>query len=65
MIYKSNNAYYLKSGNGYEIAEISIKYNRVKGKNVLVINGTGEYVSELESPKEYTFKELEEELIGR
>lgn len=63
MIYKDNNVYYLKSGNGYEVAEISIKYNRTKKKNVLVINGTGEYTSNLEDPKKYTFKELEKELI--
>lgn len=62
MIYEKDNVYYLKSGNGYEIANISIKYNRLKKKNVLVITGSGEFVSDLEEPIEYTFKELENKL---
>ena len=64
MIYEDkNNIYYLKKGDGYEIANLSIKYNRTKKKNVLVITGSGEYVSEIEEPiTEYTFKELEEKL---
>ena len=63
MIYESKGIYYLKKGEGYEIANLSIKYNRTKKKNVLVITGSGEYVSEIEEPiLEYTFKELEEKL---
>ena len=62
MIYESNNIYYLKKGNDYEIADISIKYNRIKKKNVLVITGSG-VIEQLEEPiKEYTFKELEQAL---
>lgn len=62
MIYEKDNIYYLKSGNGYEVANIEIKYNRVKKKNVLVITGSG-IIKQLEEPiKEYTFKELEQEL---
>ena len=62
MIYEKDNVYYLKSGNGYEIANISIKYNRIKKKNVLVITGS-EIIEQLEEPiEEYTFKELEQEL---
>ena len=39
MIYEKDNVYYLKSGNGYEIANIEIKYNRIKNKNVLHVVG--------------------------
>lgn len=60
MIYKSNNIYYLEHGSLYEIANVEIKYNSLKGKNVLVVTGTGNYVQTLEEPVfEYTFKELE------
>ena len=62
MIYEKDNVYYLKKGNEYEIANISIKYNRIKKKNVLVITGSG-IIEQLEEPKEYTFKELEEKLV--
>ena len=62
MIYEKDNVYYLKKGNGYEVADISIKYNRIKKRNVLVITGSG-IVEKLEEPiKEYTFKELEQAL---
>ena len=62
MIYEKDNVYYLKKGNDYEIADISIKYNRIKKKNVLVITGSG-IIEQLEDHiKEYTFKELEKEL---
>ena len=64
MIYELNNTYYLKKGNGYEVANIEIKYSRVKKKNVLVITGSSSYVSNIEDPiKEYSFKELEKELV--
>ena len=63
MIYEKDNVYYLKQGDVYEIANIEIKYNISKRKNVLVITGTDNIV-QLENPiKEYTFKELEEKLI--
>lgn len=63
MIYEKDNVYYLKKGSSYEIANIEIKYNRYKMKNVLVITGTDNIV-QLEAPiKEYTFKELEKKLI--
>lgn len=62
MIYKSKNIYYLKKGNNYEVANIEIKYNRIKKRNVLVITGTG-VIEQLEEPVEYTFKELEKEII--
>ena len=65
MIYEKDNVYYLKSGNGYEIANISIKYNRIKKRNVLVVTGTGNYVQTLEEPKEYNFKELEKMLCEK
>lgn len=62
MIYEKDNVYYLKKGNDYEVANIEIKYNRIKKKNVLVIIGSG-IVEKLEEPiKEYTFKELEQAL---
>ena len=47
MIYEKNNVYYLKKGNDYEIANISIKYNRIKKRNVLVITGS-EIIEQLE-----------------
>ena len=61
MIYEKDNIYYLKKGNDYEVANIEIKYNRIKKRNVLVITGTG-IIKQLEEVKEYTFKELEEKL---
>lgn len=64
MIYEKDGIYYLKKGTGYEIANIEIKYNRTKKKNVIVITGAGEFVAELEEPTEYTFKELERKLVG-
>lgn len=65
MIYQSNNVYYLKKANDYEIANLEIKYNSSKKKNVLVVTGTGVYVSSLEEPKEYGFKELEKKLCEK
>ena len=63
MIYEKDNVYYLKKGNDYEIANISIKYNRIKKINVLAITGS-EIIEQLEEPiNEYTFKELEEKLV--
>ena len=63
MIYEKDNVYYLKKGNDYEIANISIKYNRIKKINVLVITGSG-IIAQLEEPiEEYTFKELENKLV--
>lgn len=65
MIYESNNIYYLKKGNEYEVASLSLKYNRRQKRNVLVITGTGDYVSEIAEPiQEYTFKELSNKLCG-
>ena len=65
MIYQSNNVYYLKSGDGFEIANIEIKYSGAKKRNVLVVTGTGVYVSSLEEPKEYNFKVLERKLCEK
>ena len=65
MIYQSNNVYYLKSGDGFEIANIEIKYNSFKKKNVLVVTGSGVYVSNLGELKEYSFKELEKKLCEK
>ena len=65
MIYQSNNVYYLKKANEYEIANLEIKYNSSKKKNVLVVTGTGNYVQTLEEPKEYSFKELEKMLCEK
>lgn len=62
MICESNGLYYLKKGTMYEIANISIRYNRKRKSNVLVITGTGEHVSDLIEPKEYSFEELENKL---
>ena len=65
MIYQSNNVYYFKSGDGFEIANIEIKYNSSKKKNVLVVTGSGVYVSNLGELKEYNFKELEKKLCEK
>ena len=44
------------------VANIELKYNRIKKRNVLVITGSG-IIEQLEEPiNEYTFKELEQEL---
>ena len=60
MIYEKDNLYYLKKGNGYELANIDIK---VHGKRkTLVITGTGIF-EQIENAKEYSYKELEKELI--
>ena len=65
MIYEKDNIYYLKSGNGYEVANIEIKYSRVKKKNVLVITGSG-IIEYLKEPiKIYTFKELNNKLLPK
>lgn len=64
MIYEKDNVYYLKKGNEYEIATISIKYNRTRKKNVIVVTGSGEYINDLENPIEYSFKELQEKLTS-
>ena len=65
MIYEKDKIYYLRSGNGYEVANIEIKYSRVKKKNVLVVTGSGVYVSNLGEMKEYNFKELEKKLCEK
>lgn len=63
MIYEKDNVYYLKKGNDYEVANIEIKYNRIKKKNVIVITGSG-IIEKLEEPiNEYTFKELNNKLL--
>ena len=62
MIYEKDNVYYLKKSNGYEVANIELKYNRIKKINVLLITGSG-IIEQLEEPiNEYTFKELEQAL---
>ena len=65
MIYESNGLYYLKKGNSYEIANISIKYNRIKKRNVIVVKGSGEYINDLENPSEYSFKDLQDKLTEK
>ena len=63
MIYEKGNVYYLKKGNDYEVANIELKYNRIKKRNVLVITGSG-IIKQLEEPiTEYSFKELEEKIL--
>lgn len=63
MIYEKDGLYYLKNGNDYEVANIELKYNKKKKKNVLVITGTN-IIESLEEPvKEYSFKELEEKIL--
>ena len=60
MLSKYNNNYYLKKGNGHELAHREIK---VRGtRKTLVITGTGIF-EQIENAKEYSYKELEKELI--
>ncbi len=64
MIYEKDNVYYLKKGDLFEIANIEIKYSRVKKKNILVITGS-EIVEQIDEPlNEYTFKELEKKVLN-
>ena len=65
MIYEKDNVYYLKKGDLFEIANIEIKYSGAKKRNVLVVTGTGVYVSSLEEPKEYNFKVIERKLCEK
>ena len=65
MIYEKDNVYYLKKGNGYEIATISIKYNRTRKKNVIVVTGSREYINGLENPSGYSFKDLQDKLTEK
>lgn len=67
MIYELDNIYYLKSGNTYEIANIEIKHNYARNRNVLVISGSDTYQSFSEDDEEkmntYSFKELERKIL--
>ena len=69
MIYELDNIYYLKSGNSYEIANIEIKHNYVRNRNVLVISGSDSYqiFSEEDEKKmnSYSFKELERKILEK
>lgn len=60
MIYGKDSLYYLKKGNGYELANIDIKVR--EKRKTLVITGTGIF-EQIENAKEYSYKELEKELI--
>ena len=63
MIFEKDNIYYLKKGNDYEVANIELKYNKIRKKKFLVITGSG-IIEKLEEPiKEYTFKELENKIF--
>lgn len=63
MIYEKDGFYYLKNGNDYEIANIELKYNKKRKKNILVITGTN-IIKSLEEPiTEYSFKDLEKEIL--
>lgn len=63
MIYEKDGLYYLKNGNDYEIANIELKYNKKRKKNILVITGTN-IIKSLEEPiTEYSFKDLEKEIL--
>lgn len=69
MIYELDNVYYLKSGNVYEIANIEIKHNYVRNRNVLVISGSNTYQSFSEEDGQkmniYSFKELERIILDK
>lgn len=64
MIYEKDNVYYLKKGDLFEIANIEIKYSRIKKKNILVITGSG-IVEQIDEPSnEFSFKELEKKVLN-
>lgn len=69
MIYELNSIYYLKAGNSYEIANIEIKHNYARNRNVLVISGSNTYQSFSEEDEQkmnvYSFKELEKRILER
>lgn len=69
MIYELDNIYYLKSGNTYEIANIEIKHNYVRNRNVLVISGSDTYQSfsgeDEQKMNIYSFKELERIILDK
>lgn len=69
MIYELDNIYYLKSGNSYEIANIEIKRNYVRNRNVLVISGSDSYQNFSEDDEQkmniYSFKELERIILDK
>lgn len=69
MIYELDNVYYLKSGSIYEIANIEIKHNYVRNRNVLVISGSDAYQSFSEEDEQkmniYSFKELERIILDK
>lgn len=59
MIYEKDEIYYLKNGEKYEVAEITLKPHTIS------IVGTGQFIDELEEPYQvYTFKELKDKLLG-
>lgn len=64
MIYEKDNVYYLKKGDLFEIANIEIKYSRIKKKNILVITGSGIIEQIDESLNEFSFKELEKKVLN-
>lgn len=64
MIYEKGNVYYLKKGDLFEIANIEIKYSRIKKKNILVITGSG-IIEQIDEPlNEFSFKELEKKVLN-
>lgn len=69
MIYELNNVYYLKSGSIYEIANIEIKHNYIRNRNVLVVSGSDSYQSFSEEDEQkmniYSFKELERIILDK
>lgn len=68
MIYELDNVYYLKTGSVYEIANIEIKHNYVRNRNVLVISGSDSYQNFSEEDEKkmnsYSFKELESKILN-
>lgn len=68
MIYELNGIYYLKAGNSYEKANIEVKHNYVRNRNVLVVSGSDSYQNFSEDDEEkmnsYSFKELERKILN-
>ena len=59
IIYKDKGNYYVKQGDLFFLADITIK------KHTIVVTPTNEYIEELSSDyKEYSYKELRDELLS-
>ena len=64
-MHASHATHYTPLNYSEEMVDGEIKYSGAKKRNVLVVTGTGVYVSSLEEPKEYNFKVIERKLCEK